>query len=321
MINDVVFCTDRNFAAPTVVAIHSLLSHISTQVQLSVQIFVAGTQEDQQTLAPSLSALNSRFPEHTVEITEVPADFAWAGQGRGNFPDAAYLRLSAPGVIRRPLLYLDPDVLICGDITELLQADLSCAPVAGVTDAGYLYHWLREERDGKPAPQDFCRTRETTGVTDMRQYINSGVLLINTAVWLQEDVPGQIAGLGTLNHFLWPDQDAINKVLKGRIRTFPPRWNVVWGVEKLHKTLRRPTDLVDAGQYNEPAVIRHFTTRRKPWRFSMQRLHQPARLRLTAEYRRYALQVAREIPLPDWPAGSSRWFMYRMRRAARHLSS
>ena len=110
------------------------------------------------------------------------------------------------------LVYLDCDLLMDAPVTELFTMDLQGKCLAAVGDA-----------DNSPR-------KKALGIPEQYPYINSGVLAIDTARWIELDASRRI--IEYINSFpealLYPDQDAINYVLRDEIILLPPEYNMMW---------------------------------------------------------------------------------------------
>ena len=110
------------------------------------------------------------------------------------------------------LVYLDCDLLMDRPVTELFTMELQGKCLAAVTDA-----------DNSPR-------KKALGIPEECSYINSGVLVIDIARWIELDASRRI--IEYINGFpealLYPDQDAINYVLAQEIIILPPEYNTMW---------------------------------------------------------------------------------------------
>jgi len=173
---------------------------------------------------------------------------------------AAYLRLFAAELLpeHRRLVYLDVDLVVMRDVTELGRTDLGDAPVAAVRDGCLPRLRAALARSGV----------EVAGAAADRPYFNSGVMVVDLDRWRRERIGPRaralLGGIGTpLEHV---DQDALNLVIDGRWTELDRRWNVFpmgdpgWAGP-------RPPDHSDAAQarLEREAFVLHFTGRRKPW--------------------------------------------------------
>ena len=88
-------------------------------------------------------------------------------------------------------------------------------------------------------------------------YFNSGVMLINTAKWVAENISEKV--LAILDErgasFTLMDQDALNLALDGEAAILPSTWNMIYNLGQMT-------------QYPEPGTLfLHYTGSIKPWRF------------------------------------------------------
>ncbi len=165
---------------------------------------------------------------------------------------AAWARLLIPDLIpSERAIYLDCDVIVEADVRELWNTDMEKHPIAAVADG---------------IPQ----TRITPTTQD---YFNSGVMLMDLALWRDEGLMTTLTEYATKNHDIleYPDQDALNGVLHKRWRRLDLRWNVnsaIFSPEN-HEAIAAASgyDLSDVERaFFFPAII-HFSSprRRKPW--------------------------------------------------------
>ena len=125
----------------------------------------------------------------------------------------AYARLYMPLLLPKEIknfLYLDCDTLVVDNLQNLFEVDMKNYIVAGVKDVlPYIYKEYKGDYEGK--------------------YINSGVLLINNTKWNEENITPKILKYCE-EHSAddYPDQDAINIVLKDKILILPPQYCVFY---------------------------------------------------------------------------------------------
>ena len=110
------------------------------------------------------------------------------------------------------LIYLDCDVLMDRPVTELFTMPLEGKCIAGVADSECL------------------QRKRALGIEPDKPYINSGVMVIDTARWVELDASARV--IACINSFpeqlFYPDQDAINYVLHDEIMLLEPKYNMLW---------------------------------------------------------------------------------------------
>jgi lipopolysaccharide biosynthesis glycosyltransferase len=164
--------------------------------------------------------------------------------GTHDFPPIVYARLLLdrllPAEVAR-VLYLDSDLYIRAPVEQLIEIDLGGKTLAAAPEPGR--HHL--------VAGDDMRTRQ--GPFDIADpYFNSGVLLIDRALWGRADLPGFLAELRASGEIdrLYHDQDVLNLKFRGDWLRLDPLWNLT----KPHPALRAL----------DPYIV-HYTTGMKPW--------------------------------------------------------
>jgi lipopolysaccharide biosynthesis glycosyltransferase len=252
----VVFATNDNYAPYAGVAIQSILCHADPAKEYRIYILHTGISpahiaalEDLSTENAAVRCLNITDIMHTVQ-TPLPVVYTLSVE--------AYYRLlipELPELREYPfVIYLDCDVVVCGDIADILPHDMGDKLLAGVVD-----HPMKREQDRKRLAEDYQ--------LDAAQYINSGVLVFNVPQWRQENTARQcfdfLAGIPS-GKFVYMDQDIINAVCRGRIFYLDDAWNFIWyiryGDEETIAVCKPASDRV-----GDNFRIIHYTTSWKPW--------------------------------------------------------
>lgn len=148
------------------------------------------------------------------------------------------------------VLYLDCDLIVCGEIQPLWDIDICGYAVGCVEDmwSGKDYHYSRLQYDSAYS------------------YFNAGVLLINLDYWRQYSIQNKIATYIQRypDRLLFNDQDVLNAVLYDQKFFVPFRWNMQDGFFRRKRKLRKESlPLLEHEMKN--AVIIHFTGGKKPW--------------------------------------------------------
>ncbi|MEP2531694.1 glycosyltransferase [Shimia sp.] len=188
-----------------------------------------------------LSALNIRNLTLNLQETLENAEFttSWLAL-------VAYLRLWVPDYFRGTydrILYTDADTWVATpDLTRLFDLDLGCHAVAGVMDRSQL---------GTPDQPvlDFqeCQINCT-------KYLNSGVLLMDTAQWHKAGILDRALAAKHLHpSYTYHDQSLLNLALQGDFAELSPIWNWQW--PHSHPRFTRTIT---------PGIL-HFTGHPKPW--------------------------------------------------------
>lgn len=171
--------------------------------------------------------------------------------GSGHISRATFFRLALPRIAPAAtgrVLYLDSDLIVARDLTELWETDLGGAPLGAVCDSGM---------DWKP----FART---WGLPESRgPYFNAGVLLIDLDRVRREGTFDLAIDVLRRTALTYMDQDALNITHWGRWRPLSAIWNVQHTMLLGGAAPDAPPAMM-ASKSTKPGIV-HYTGRNKPW--------------------------------------------------------
>lgn len=235
---NILFCGDRNIADGVLISTLSLLSHTTEPLHIFLLTATVQTAEKTYHALPNSFArfldhrVKQDHPENRVTRFDITDRFAAAPPTANmdtRFTPLCMLRLYADTVegLPRTLLYLDNDVVCCGDFSALYHADLGDCELGGVLD--HYGKWFFRHRPFKA------------------DYFNSGVLLLNMRRIRETELFARCRALCAEKRMFMPDQSALYHLATHK-KQFPRRYNE-------QRRLRTDT------------VFRHFTTsfRFFPW--------------------------------------------------------
>ncbi|HEW1634665.1 TPA: glycosyltransferase family 8 protein [Streptococcus pneumoniae] len=148
---------------------------------------------------------------------------------------ATYLRYFIPTIVfEKRVLYLDSDIIVTADLTSLFEFPLDGCPLAAVPD-----------------------------ILNTSEGFNSGVLLIDTDRWREDDIQNQLLNLTIKHHeHVYGDQEILNMLFKDRWKKLSLSYNLQVGYDTYRHSLG------DNEWYHLfegiPNII-HYTTQNKPW--------------------------------------------------------
>ncbi len=190
-----------------------------------------------------------------------------------------WLRALLPALLphHSRVLYIDCDTLVVDDLSALWATDLSTAAVGAV-------------RNILPAG---ARDYPLSIGVPVDAYFNSGVLLINLDYWRAHGVTEALLAYGRrrAGELKWPDQDALNHVLRDAWRVLPERYNAqngMWFMPNRYDYFTR--DALRAAT-TSPAIV-HFEGPHivKPWGAYCKN-----------PYRQRYFELRRRTPWPELP--------------------
>lgn len=147
------------------------------------------------------------------------------------------------------VLYLDCDIVVLKDIATLFSIDMSDYTIAAVRDIN------------QPMYEDQA-FQISFSYND--RYFNSGVLMINLLNWRKNNIEEQLKEFCKKERNVYfPDQDALNKVFRGKWLELPPYWNRFNLVHYEKLSFKNKRDLLDY-IYN-PSLVHYASPTARPW--------------------------------------------------------
>lgn len=180
-------------------------------------------------------------------------------QFRKNRPlsKAAYYRLLLSSVLNvDKVLYLDCDMIILGDISELYNIDLTNYSLAACLDPMPFNNEHRMQLNLSVGSKTFC----------------SGIMLLNLQYWRQNNSESLLLSFAKKKRepVYLHDQDVLNFVFNNSWFILPPKWNRTPMAKGIYDVRYKYYDYYD--NYNNPMVY-HYCSDVKPWEnvFSLKR--------------------------------------------------
>jgi lipopolysaccharide biosynthesis glycosyltransferase len=240
----IVFAINEKFKVPFAATLKSLLDSNPHEVLSVYLLYDTLDESDFEKIKEIFSGQNGslEFVKLNSEVFDnLPTPF--------HLPLAAYYRLLIPLLISSDkVLYLDSDLLIKSSIRPLWDLDL---------EDNYVAATLEFTRNWHP---DLPFNKEVG-------YVNSGVLLINSALWRKENFAEKVLTFARNFPKLiqFADQCAINACIEGKVKLLSPEWNLqAFIYERRFKKLDVWTDEQVKLAKKNPKII-HFSGSLKPW--------------------------------------------------------
>lgn len=249
----VVFCFDKNYAPYCAVAIFSLI--VSNGSSIRIYCLYDETVGDED-----LYLIRKLKNKYKLDLNEIKVDTARINdlQVHSHYTPAVYTRLMIPDLLENEskALYLDCDLIVSKDLSELLMLDIGNCIFAGVYAAyGESVTRIKTKKDG--------------------YYVNSGVLLMDLEALRAEHFFENSLSLyqKNANDIVLVDQCLINLYADGRKYILDQSFNY-----------RILSDTISKKEWSEVCDqmhIYHFVGETKPW-------HKWSRLFITNFWYKYA---------------------------------
>ncbi len=279
---------------PLSVAAWSVLSTASERTVYDICILHDAIPEaEQKKLKSLLARAGTRHSVRFINLDTVFGKYLKIDESKWttkNWPRAAWGRIAVTDLLPDAdrVIYLDIDVLVCTDLSPLFNADMGDAALGVVFE--------RESCEGSHFNKRFEIPLNCPG------YFNSGVLLMNLAVFRRDDLVKKVMDYAWTHSdvLTCPDQDALNGALCDRLYRLHPRWNWHDGLTRYifkwnpaSRIWRGNSPKASVGAALYPGVL-HYQGVHKPWRYNY-RIER-------ARYERAMLDVGiiDHLPLPGW---------------------
>lgn len=245
----IVFCTDSDFCGATYIAIYSMLKNY--RGDRNIVIYILSSDDYYQ-----------QYYERVIEIIdEVSVSFVYISM-RDMYKDVrisnkrisvtTLYRLSIPRVLNgvSRCIYLDSDVIVEGNISELYDIDLDGMMIAAVKDAYIPY-------------KDYKKMRQVLNIHSMDKYFNAGVLLMDLDRIRTLQLDKKMEDLGSHNNnYPYNDQDVLNIVFNNMVKLIPQKFNMNTAFLLRVKMSEEYDDI----KAINPVII-HFIGYVKPWSY------------------------------------------------------
>ena len=237
------FAVDDGYMPYLAVALESLIDNASKNYYYSIKILYTNISEDnkQKINKYQRTNVNIEFVDLNYYIEKVKDKL----YTRDYYTKTTYFRLFIANLYPQydKAIYLDSDIVVLGDISELYNVELGDNLIAA-------------------APDDVIQTtkvfqeyaEKVVGVVDYRNYFNAGILLMNLDEFRKFDFQNKFLYLlETIKFTVAQDQDYLNRLCKGKVRIIDKGWD------------RMPIANDDLPR--EDIKIIHYNLSDKPWHY------------------------------------------------------
>ena len=245
------FITDEGYVLPTMTAIKSVIMNKADTSSLDIYVIGTGLKEQTVSDFQNLKGENTNLTVLNIEneYEKIDTTHPWVSK-------AALLKFSLPNLFSPPrlnkLLYLDGDMLIQQDLSDLFNTDISNVYAAVVADMAGM---VREKHHIKLGHE---------------KYFNSGMMLLNLEKMRSDNISAKLLANknnDTFKHFM--DQDTLNQTFAEKVIWLSPKYNLMQAnlnyseqeiADFYHLSLKEVEDIL------KNPIILHLTSIKKPWK-------------------------------------------------------
>ncbi|WP_304332719.1 glycosyltransferase family 8 protein [Brachyspira innocens] len=231
---DICLCSDNNYAKYMGTTIASILSNSKEDEEIYFHLIVDNdvTDDSKNKLLSLKKIKNCEMKFYTPDVEKYKK---WFEVGSVKHLSAAtFYRLDIHRLIQDidKVLYLDCDIIVNDSLKELFEIDINNYYIITVKDI----YFLDSKKDINES------------------YFNSGVILVNSKLWLESNV-SELFENYYLNNYknIYGDQDILNYCLKEKVKYLDNIWNYF------------PLKSLYDGKPIKDIKIPHYAAAVKPW--------------------------------------------------------
>lgn len=239
------FACDNNYAPFLAVSLKSMQYNASNLFIYDIKVLVNKNGIDEENINYIKSFENKNFFIEFVDISSCIDDFKDNLHTRDYYSKTTYYRLFIPRLYPNldKCLYLDCDIIINTDISNLFLFDIEDYLIGGVPDE-IVYK----------TPEFRKYTQYRLGILP-EKYINAGIIIMNLKKLREFNFENKFLSLlNKIKFSVAQDQDYINTICKDKIYYLPKTWN---------KQPLLDDKIKDCNEVN----LFHYNLNLKPWHY------------------------------------------------------
>ena len=214
------FTIDDSYAPFLAVALNSAIKNSDQQRNYKAIVLYQDLGADNISRLQSLQTENFKIELMPIRANMEALDDRMSNRLRCDyFTLTIYFRLFIPSMFPQydKGIYIDSDVVLTDDIAKLFDIDIGENYIGACNDLSIA-----------DIPPLVAYTEKAVGV-NAKEYINSGVLLMNLKKMRDDDLEGHFLSLLNKYHFdsIAPDQDYLNAMCNGKIYYLEEKWDTM----------------------------------------------------------------------------------------------
>ncbi|WP_319578632.1 DUF4422 domain-containing protein [uncultured Methanospirillum sp.] len=266
----IVSAFDNNFAPIYSVFLESLISTSSSRYHYDLIILSDLISDEHKkrliSQIKTISHISIRFFEMNQYLNKENLEI------EPHFSKSTFFRLKLPSILPEynKIIYIDPDVIIREDISEIFFTNLNNCYAGVVRCLNTLEHRLANLNVGIPynnlTYEDYFINEVGLNENTLDNYFNAGFMLLNLHKIREENLEEMFLKLYSLKNFFLVDQDILNKSFNNKIIFLEQRWNVVHLCKsRAISQLPYKYEVEYQKALENPAIIHYAAPYNKPW--------------------------------------------------------
>lgn len=211
------FATDDNYIPFLTIAIQSIKENSSRNFKYLIKVLCNKDNVTSQNMEKVYKLEDENYDIEFVDISKKQAEINNKLHTRDYYSKATYYRIYIPELFPQfdKAIYLDCDIVVIGDISELYKKELGDHLIGAIPDGSI--PCIKEFQD---------YVINSIGVETYDKYVNAGILLMNTKKLREicfEDL--FVSALTVATFDVAQDQDYINTICKNHILFIGEEWD------------------------------------------------------------------------------------------------
>lgn len=256
----IVMASDENYYIPMAVAIASLCYNAEEDTKYQfILLLDEGFSDEKKERLNKITDIYEMPPINYICMKE---KFGNTKSKIEHITKPTFYRLEIPSLLNTidKCIYLDVDMVVNGDLSEIFDINMDNYYIAGVKAAGYYYPESNQEK-----------MKSILNIAEFNQYVNAGMLVMNLGLMRANNLEQRFFELLGYN-FPNNDQDILNSACYGKIKILHPKYNAMtkyslcdeYAYEKIPcLPICYSKDEWESASSN-PIVI-HYADKWKPW--------------------------------------------------------
>lgn len=266
----ILLATDNNYAPHVKVTINSLLCNCNPGYSYDIVILCVDVENEHKELISNLTKKHENAKIRFFDVKEYIKE--WGNLTiNGYLTLATYFRLLIFSELfdnYEKLVYLDSDVIVEGDISNLFFTDMENKPLAAVEELGFRQLSFSKKAvfldQNKPFNIDNYKMYGI-GMKNPKEYFNAGVMLFDLVKCRKSIHIENVKEILSKHVYYYNDQDVLNILFDGKVKLIDPEWNYENCVDAfLSKRPEVYGSIFEDVKRMSPKII-HYVSARKPW--------------------------------------------------------
>ena len=250
------------------VLLNALKENANQDCQYNIYVLDSGISDGSKTVVSAYVATLGNFSIHYIDVDYYVQKYKDLWFICAHFSVATYVRFFMPELLPEldKVLFLDLDIVVEGDISELYDIDIGDNAIGAAVDACY----ERETYYDKDGLVEY--NKNVVRYPLEYKAFNAGVLIVNLKKWRELNITEKcIQRLAEIKTPRVLDQCILNSLFcNGLVYELPAQWNYQWHADvksiKYPTTSQKMNEVIESYQNakSNPKII-HYTTPTKPW--------------------------------------------------------